>query len=62
MDKQNRKSALILTSVGIFIVSLSLLIWDLMKLPDYVIGTFMGIGIGLLILAIIKGKIKPVSR
>lgn len=61
MDKQNKTKSVMLISIGMFIIGLSILLLILRILPDYVIGVFMGVGIGLLILEIIKGRKKPVS-
>ena len=53
----NRKS-LILMSIGIFVIAVSQIFSHFVKLPDLTKGLFFGIGIGMLLLAIIIGNFK----
>lgn len=51
----NRKSVILMSS-GIFIIAVSQIFSHFVELPDLTKGLFFGIGIGMLLLAIIFGK------
>ena len=51
----NRKSVILMSS-GMFIIAVSQIFSHFVELPDLTKGLFFGIGIGMLLLAIIFGK------
>ena len=51
----NRKSVILMSS-GIFIIAVSQIFSHFVELPDLTKGLFFGIGIGMLLLAIIIGN------
>nr|WP_309755717.1 hypothetical protein [Flavobacterium sp.] len=51
----NRKSVILMSS-GMFIIAVSQIFSHFVELPDFTKGLFFGIGIGMLLLAIIFGK------
>lgn len=54
----NRKTATLLSSIGIFIMALSLIIMRYTELPDALLGGIMGVGIGLLLVSLFKGRVQ----
>lgn len=52
--KKNQKSILI--SIGLMISSVAQIVSHFMTMPDFVRGSFIGIGIGVMILAFIKPR------
>ena len=48
----------VLLSIGMFVIAISQIFSHFVELPDLAKGLFMGIGIGMLLLAIIFGTIK----
>lgn len=61
MKTITKKKTLILISIGIFVVATSQIFSQLMELPDLAKGSFIGIGIGLLLTAMIFGNFKTVQ-
>jgi hypothetical protein len=53
-----KRKSLILLSSGIFVIAISQIISRFVELPDLAKGLFIGIGIGMLLLAIIFGNRK----
>ncbi|WP_131726179.1 hypothetical protein [Chryseobacterium sp. Leaf405] len=53
-----KKNALIIMIIGMFVIATSQIISHFVKLPDLAKGSFIGIGIGLLILSVIFGNFK----
>ncbi|MDV7186086.1 hypothetical protein R3X25_02230 [Lutibacter sp. TH_r2] len=58
MKKLTKRKALILVSMGIFIIATSQVFSYYFELPDLAKGSFIGIGIGLLCTSLIFGNIK----
>jgi len=57
MNAKNKKTAILLV-IGIMIIAITQLILHFTKLPDYLNGIFFGIGIGILIIALLSRKFK----
>jgi len=57
MIMKNKKTAILLV-FGILIIAITQLILHFTKLPDYLNGIFFGIGIGLLIYALLSRRVK----
>lgn len=53
----NRKTSTLLSSIGIFIMALSLIIMRYTELPDALLGGIMGVGLGLLLVSLLKGRV-----
>ena len=60
MKNLSKKNALVLMPIGMGVMAIAQLLFHYVELPDMVKGSLMGMGIGLLILSVIFGKIKPV--
>ena len=58
MKKTTKRKALILFPIGIFIIATSQIFSYYFELPDLAKGSFVGIGIGLLLTTLIFGNIK----
>lgn len=58
MKKVSKKNALILMTTGMFVIATSQIITHFVSVPDFMKGTFLGIGIGLLILSVTFGNFK----
>lgn len=56
-----RKNAIILLSLGMFVVAISQITSRFYEISDVTKGLFFGIGIGLLILAVTFGNFKTVQ-
>lgn len=54
----NRKTSTLLSSIGIFIIALGLIIMRYTELPDALLGSIMGVGIGLLLVSLFKGRLQ----
>lgn len=54
----NRKTSTLLSSIGIFIMALSLITMRYAELPDALLGGIMGVGIGLLLVSLFKGRLQ----
>lgn len=54
----NRKTTTLLSSIGIFIMALSLIIMRYTELPDALLGGIMGVGLGLLLVSLFKGRLQ----
>jgi len=52
----NKRKVQLLISIGILMVAISQIIWHYLEIPDFLNGTLIGLGIGLLLFAIIKGN------
>lgn len=61
MNRNKKANVLILISLGLFLVAISQIIWHFFELPDTFDGILVGIGFGLLITAIKKGKFNSAS-
>ncbi len=61
MKRITKRNALILFSVGMFVMTTSQIIWHFFELPDLTKGLFTGVGIGLLILSVTFGNFKTVQ-
>ncbi|MBU2929616.1 hypothetical protein [Winogradskyella psychrotolerans] len=62
MKKTTKRKTLILLSIGILIIATSQVCSYYFALPDLARGSFMGIGVGLLLTALIFGNMKPARR
>jgi len=60
MEKTTRNKSLILMSSGLFVITIGQILSYQMELPDVAKGSFIGIGIGLLLTSLILGKFKTV--
>ena len=60
MKRTMKNKALVLLSIGIFIISVTQLISQFIGLNDIVKGISIGFGIGLLLIAIIFGNLKTI--
>ncbi|WP_458625930.1 hypothetical protein [Winogradskyella sp. PC D3.3] len=61
MKTITKKKTLLLISIGIFVVAISQIFSQLTELPDLAKGSFIGIGIGLLLTGLIFGNFKTVK-
>jgi hypothetical protein len=61
MDKLKNK-LLLLTTIGLTIVALSQIIWHYLELPDFLNGALIGVGLGLMFIAIFKRRKKQFSK
>lgn len=61
MKNLTKRKSLILLVIGLFIIAISQILSHLMELPDFAKGSFMGIGIGLLLTSLIFGNYKKVT-
>ena len=62
MKKIIKRKALILLSIGMFIIATSQVFSHYFELPDLVNGSLIGIGIGLLLTSLIFGNFKTVRN
>lgn len=62
MKKITKRRALILLSIGMIVISTSQIVSQFFELPDFANGSFIGIGIGLLITSLIFGNFKTVRN
>jgi hypothetical protein len=60
MKRISRRNALILLSIGLFVIAITQIISRYVGLSDLLKGSLVGIGFGLLILSVIFGKFKTV--
>lgn len=58
MKKKAKKKSLVLLSIGLFVIAVSQILSHFVGLPDLAKGSFVGIGIGMLLLATILGNLK----
>ncbi|WP_178984543.1 hypothetical protein [Winogradskyella helgolandensis] len=61
MKKITKRKALILLSIGMFVIATSQVFSYYFELPDLAKGSFVGIGIGLLLTSLIFGNFKTAS-
>jgi len=61
MKKITKRKALILMSIGMFVIATSQVFSHYLELPDLVKGAFIGIGFGLLLTATIFGNFRTVK-
>lgn len=62
MKKITKRRALILLSIGMIVISTSQIVSQFFELTDFAKGSFIGIGIGLLITSLIFGNFKTVRN
>ena len=60
MKRISRRNALILLSIGLFVIAITQIISRYVGLSDLLKGSLVGIGFGLLILSLTFGKFKTV--
>ncbi|RTE55457.1 hypothetical protein EHW67_02505 [Arenibacter aquaticus] len=60
MKRITKRKALILLSIGILAIATSQIASQYFELPDFTKGSFIGIGIGLLLTSLIFGNFKTV--
>jgi len=58
MKKITKTKSLILIAIGIFVIASSQIVSHYVKLSDFTNGSFIGIGIGLLLIGLIFGNLK----
>lgn len=58
MKKTTKSKALLLIPIGMFVIAASQVFSHYLELPDFAKGSFVGIGIGLLIIALIYGSFR----
>ena len=58
MKNITKRKSLILMSIGMFVIAVSQILSHFVELPDLTKGLFFGIGIGMLLLAIIFNNFK----
>ncbi|WP_162628032.1 hypothetical protein [Arcticibacterium luteifluviistationis] len=61
MKKITKRKALILLSIGLFVIASSQIFSHFIELTDFTKGSFIGIGIGLLLTSIVFGNFKTVQ-
>ncbi|MDN3665580.1 hypothetical protein ACFFU1_16505 [Algibacter miyuki] len=61
MKKITKKKTLILLSIGMFVIATSQIFSQFMELSDFAKGSFMGIGLGLLLTALIIGNFRTIQ-
>ena len=61
MKRVSKRNALILFAIGMFAIAASQIIFHFVELADLAKGSFVGVGIGLLILSITLGNFKTVQ-
>ena len=62
MKKTTKRKSLILMSIGMFVIAVSQIFSHFVEFPDLTKGLFFGIGIGMLLLAIIIGNFKTAQH
>ncbi|MDX8553744.1 hypothetical protein MK851_08935 [Tenacibaculum sp. 1B UA] len=62
MKKITKRKALILLSIGMLVITTSQILSHFFELPDFTKGSFIGIGIGLLLTSLIFGNFKTVRN
>ena len=62
MKKITKRRALILLSIGMLVIATSQIVSQFFELPDFAKGSFIGIGIGLLLTSLIFGNFKTVRN
>ncbi len=60
MNKR-KNLVLLLTSIGLFIIAISQIIWHFLEIPDFYNGALIGIGIGLMVFTLVNGRKKQIS-
>jgi hypothetical protein len=58
MKKITKRKALFLLSIGMFVIATAQIFSHYFELPDFAKGSFIGIGIGLLLTSLIFGNFK----
>lgn len=58
MNSITKKKSLILLSMGLFLIAFTQIFSHYVELPDLAKGSFTGIGIGILLIALTLGKFK----
>ena len=61
MKKITKKQTLILLSIGMFVIAISQIFSQFIELSDFAKGSFMGVGLGLLLTSLIFGNFKAVQ-
>ncbi|UMB61181.1 hypothetical protein MHL31_03005 [Lutibacter sp. A80] len=62
MKKITKRKTLILLSIGMFVIAASQIFSQYFVLPDFAKGSFIGIGIGLVLMSLILGNFKTVRN
>lgn len=62
MKIRTKTKSLILTSGGMFVIAASTILSRFITLNDFAKGSFVGIGIGLLLLGLFIGKFKKAKK
>lgn len=62
MKKITKRRALILLSIGMLVIATSQIMSQFFELPDFTKGSFIGIGIGLLLTSLIFGNFKTIRN
>jgi len=62
VKKITKRKALLLLSIGMFVIATSQIFSQYFELPDFAKGSFIGVGIGLLLTSLILGNFKTVGR
>lgn len=62
MKKTTKRKTLVLLSIGLFVIAASQIISHYIELNDLIKGSSIGVGIGLLLTAIVFGKFKTVHQ
>ena len=58
MSKTKKRKALILIPIGVFTIAIIQVLAHFTEIPDFIRGAFTGIGIGLIVMALVVGKLK----
>lgn len=59
MKKLTKRNSLFLISAGMLVMASFKILSRFMELPDFAQGSFVGIGIGLVLSAIVSGNLRP---
>ena len=62
MKKITKRRALILLSIGMLVIATSQIVSQFFEIPDFTKGSFIGIGIGLLLTSLIFGNFKTIRN
>lgn len=62
MKKITKRRGLILLSIGMLVIATSQIVSNFCELPDFAMGSFIGIGIGLLLTSLIFVNLKSVRN
>lgn len=54
-----KKNLIITTAIGLSINSAALMVHHFIQIPDFIMGVLMGVGIGIMLLPLLRQKLRP---